>query len=430
MRKSVWLGLVLALLFGWAVTASAVQIGIHGQLAHKVQTANTLGITEEKIANGDVVVNEDEKDISATWASMQYRLWFDIASDDGNVKGVWAFEVGSAPFGAQDILDVESAGDTNAYETRLAYADVRLPWFASENRVAIGLQEIDISPWLFKEIATGIVNHGSFDVGTAKVEYQLGWVRADSWQDTNSGKEVGYTEYKDAWFGTGAFDLEPVKINVFGVYQTDKQPWYIGAEVSATPMPGLDVAGTFIYENGDYKNDNNEVLDVSAYLVAFTAGYQVNDQFKVSGTFWYASGDDDDQDNDMKAYTAIKTDTYGSVIFFEDGAFDDGVYASSNPYVLDTNGFYIFRVRGDYQATPKLSVAGAVNYMAFAEDVNNESSIGWEFDAYANYELYKNVNVNLAAGYLVSGNALDELAGANYDADNLYRVSVGLTYNF
>ncbi len=421
MRKSVWLGLFLALLFGWAVTASAVQLGIHGQLAHKVQTANTLGITEDRIANNNVVLNQDVSDISDTWASLQYRLWFDIASDDGNVKGVWAFEVGSAKFGADGILDVANAGDTDAYQTRLAYVDVRLPWFASENRVAIGLQEIDISPWLFKEIATGIVNHGSFDAGTAKVEYQLGWVRErqdDVWFDNT-----------DAWFGTVAFDVEPVKVKAFGVYQTNDEPWYIGAEVSATPMPGLDVALTGIYEGGNDAADN----DYSAYLVAFNAGYQVTDQFKASFCFWYASGDDQPNTGDHENYQAIKTDTFGSVIFFEDGAFDDGVYASSNPYVLEDNGFYIFRVRGDYQATPRLSVAGAVNYMAFAEDVvsgnQSENSIGWEFDAYANYELYKNVNANLAAGYLVSGDALDLLSGVN-DADNLYRVSVGLTYTF
>ncbi len=416
MRKSVWLGLVLALLFGWAVTASAVQIGIHGQLAHKVQYANTLGITEERIANDNLVLNKDKEDINAAWASLQYRLWFDVASDDNNVKGVWAFEVGSAPFGAHGALDIANAGDSKSYQTRLAYADVRLPWFASENRVAIGLQEIDISSWLFKEIATGIVNHGSFDAGTAKVEYQLGWVRTEQTTDT---------EYKDAWFGTVAFDVEPVKVKAFGVYQTDNSPWYIGAEVSSTPVPGLDVALTGICERGKYKTD----VDASAYLVAFNAGYQVNDQFKVSGTFWYASGDDDATDNDMDGYSAIKTDTYGSVIFFEDASFDDGVRASNKPYLAfkDNNeeiypGFYIFRIRGDYQATPKLSVAGAVNYMSFAK--GDDKSIGWEFDGYANYELYKNVNVNLAAGYLISGDGLGD------DADNLYRVSVGLTYNF
>ena len=430
MRKSVWLGLFLALLFGWAVTASAVQVGIHGQFAHKVQYSNTIGLMK------DGVLDKDYEDINAAWASLQYRLWFDVASDDGNVKGVWAVEVGSEPFGALDTFDVASAGDTNAYQTRLAYVDVRLPWFASENRVSIGLQDIDISPWLFKEIATGIVNHGSFDAGTAKVEYQLGWVRAEN--DTFTSPE-GYilpdTEYTDAWFGTVAFDVEPVKVKAFGVYINNDNPWYIGAEVSGTPMPGLDVALTGIYEGGSNDADN---YDYSAYLVAFNAGYQVNDQFKASFCFWYASGDDQPTTGDDEAYSAIKTDTFGSVIFFEDAAFDDGVYVSSNPYVTDTNGFYIFRVRGDYQATPRLSVAGAVNYMAFAEDytsgTQSENSIGWEFDAYANYELYKNVNVNLAAGYLVSGDALDlinqDATSTTNDADNLYRVSVGLTYTF
>ena len=36
---------------------------------------------------------------SDSWGEAKYRMWFDAATNDGKVKGVWAWEVGSLEYG-------------------------------------------------------------------------------------------------------------------------------------------------------------------------------------------------------------------------------------------------------------------------------------------------------------------------------------------
>jgi len=185
-------------------------------------------------------------------------------------------------------------------------------------------------------------------------------------------------------------------------------------------------------------------MDHDAWLLYAELGYKVNEQTKASFLWWWATGDDDPYDGDVKNFDAIDTHTFGSVVLFEDAAFDDGYMVSRHPY-LNNLGFQMYRLRVDYQATPRLSLAAAVNYMKFDEDaywrdeagnVKNDDDIGWELDVYAKYELYKDLTLNVAAGYLWAGDALDAWADKNgngqvdSDADNMYRVSVGVTYTF
>ena len=439
MRKSVWLALFLGLLFGWAVTASAVQLAVHGEFGSKLQTTNSVGILDQggtTFTVGSVNTNDEYngQDLDDTWAELQYRLWTVATSDDGNVKGVWAMEYGTANFGGSAL---EFANDTKGeFEMRLAYVDFQLPYFQSENRLTVGLQEVDISKWLWAETAAGIRNYGSFDVGATKVAYQIGWARENDQIDTTGANN----DDVDFWFAKVDFNLKDVvkvdnfDIGLFAVYANDsvnsEQPWWLGGEIQFVGFKGIEFEGTFIYECGDGANN----ADISAWLVAASAGYKWTDQFKTTFTFWYASGDDNATDNDQDNYTAIETDTYGSVILFEDATFDDAYYASSNPY-LNELGFLMFRLRADYQATPKLSLAAAVNYMMFDEDAVNatynikDDSIGWEIDGYAKYELYPGLTVDLTAGCLFPDDGLDAYA-ANGDADTLYRVSLGVTYAF
>ncbi len=440
MRKSVWLALFLGLLFGWAVTASAVQLAVHGEFGSKLQTTNSTGMIGQ--GGADFTINNvntnDEyngQDLDDTWAELQYRLWTVATSDDGNVKGVWAMEYGTVNFGQSGALEFAN-DEGRSFEMRLAYVDFQLPYFQSENRLAVGLQEVDISKWLWAETAAGIRNYGSFNVGATKVAYQIGWARENDLMD-NTGANNDDTDF---WFAKVDFNLKDIAkvdnfdIGLFAVYANDsensEQPWWLGGEIQFVGFKGLEFEGTFIYECGDGLNN----ADISAWFAAASVAYKWTDQFKTSFIFWYASGDDNATDNDQDNYTAIETDTYGSVILFEDATFDDAYYASSNPYLNDL-GFLMFRLRADYQATPKLSLAAAVNYMMFDEDVENttynikDDSIGWEIDGYAKYELYPGLTVDLTAGCLFPDDALDAYA-ANGDADTMYRVSLGVTYSF
>jgi len=469
-------------LFGWAVTASAVQLAVHGEFGSKLQTTDSLGMISQDGSQGIITARDeiDNQDLDDTWAELQYRLWTVATSDDGNVKGVWAMEYGTHNFGSSFLGFANDNGD---FEMRLAYVDFQLPYFQSENRLAVGLQEVDISKWLWAETAAGIRNYGSFDVGATKVAYQIGWARqSDNTPYYNSDNDSFETENNDAdyWFAKVDFNLKDIAkvdnfdIGLFFVYAnnqeengefTDNEPWWLGGEVQFLGFKGIEFEGTLIYEGGDGAVVNNQETDISAWFVAASAGYHWTSQFKTTFTFWYASGDDNSGDKDQDNYEAIETDTYGSVVLFEDATFDDAYFVSNKPYLkmnsrsytvsgnsytLNGNdpGFLMFRLRADYQATPKLALAAALSYMQFDENpkvtINNNSKsfdddIGWELDGYVKYELYPGLTIDLVAGYLWAGDGLDAYAFKTTTptslndlgkADDMYRVSLGVTYAF
>ncbi len=447
MRRSILFALVMVAVFAWALSASAFQLEFHGEYGTKIQTTNTLGMVAKE---GDVDYDDfapvDEignQDLDDTWAELQFRLWTVASSDDDNVKGVWAMEYGTKRFGegAYDNEGISFAHDDDDIEVRLMYLDFQLPYFCAENRLTLGLQQIDINEWLWHETAAGIKNYGSFMVGETKVAYQIGWAREDDSIDRND------TNDNDYWFAKIDFELKELlkvdsfDVGAFFVYANQArdniQPWWLGLEVDFSGYKGILFDLDLIYMGGD--NDASNEDDLDAWFFHATAGYQWTDQLKTTFTFWYASGDDDITDGDYEAYNTIVTHTYGSIILFEDATFDDGWYASGNPYLDPRLGFYMYRFKVDYQATPKLNVAAAVNYMQLDEDVEylteKDDDIGWEIDIYADYELYKNFKVNFAAGYLFTDDAMDVFAaratrGAEDDADDLYRVTVGVSYSF
>ncbi len=459
-KKGLWLALVLAVFFAWAMSASAFQLEFHGEFGNKIQTTNTLGMID-KAGKKDISITQytapgtsttnfypvDElgsQDLDDTWAELQFRLWGVASSDDGNIKGVWSMEVGTLRYGeSSDGYGLAFENEGKDIEVREMYVDFQLPYFQSENRLSLGLQEVDINEWLLAEIGAGIRNYGSFMVGQTKVDYQIGWLRSD---DSIRWDAAYNTNDNDYWFGKVDFELKELlgvdkfDVGLFAVYgnlaQENNQPYWLGAELDFFGFQGVLFDLDLIYLGGDYGDD-----DYDAWFFHGTAGYQFNEQLKASFTFWYASGDDKPNSGDMEAYQTIMTDTYGSVVLFEDATFDDGWYVSADPYLDNNLGFLMYRFRVDYQATPKLALAAAINYMQFDEDAEyidntgrktSDDSIGWEIDVYADYELYKGLSVNLAAGYLFTDDGMDvySKAAGEGDADDMYRLSVGVTYSF
>ncbi len=99
------------------------------------------------------------------------------------------------------------------------------------------------------------------------------------------------------------------------------------------------------------------------------------------------------------------------------------------------------KLRLDHQATRKLRLGLAAMYMMTAEDVvyldtagvrQSHAPIGFEIDADMSYKLYANLTFNLAAGYLIAGDAMDffeEAAIRDGDADkNIVRVMISVRY--
>ncbi len=156
-------------------------------------------------------------------------------------------------------------------------------------------------------------------------------------------------------------------------------------------------------------------------------------------TGWYASGDDKADDSDFDAFLATDVDMNASIIFFEGGMTND-VFFTDRPYIYN-KGMFFNRLGCDFKATDKTTVGGAVIYAQTAEDMKytdsnlverSSSDLGIELDAYVKYQMYKNLEIALNAGYLFAGDAMDyfETTKNGSSDENIFRSTAHFTYKF
>ena len=160
-------------------------------------------------------------------------------------------------------------------------------------------------------------------------------------------------------------------------------------------------------------------------------------------TFWYASGDDDPNDDDFEGYLAVDLDRDDSIAIFEGLYSDDSSYFTERPYMLD-KGFVMNKLAWDFKVNPKTTIGAAGMYMMTAEDIEytdvaavntyKNDEIGFELNAYLKYMLWTNVEFKINAGYLWAGDALDAFeTGADRDGnsdENIFGSSFRIRYKF
>jgi hypothetical protein len=372
-------------------------------------------------------------------------MWTTAATNDGAVKGVYAVEIGAIHYG-NSARGGGFSGDGINIETRWAYTDLQIPFIERKSRVRLGLQNVDmVNYYLWHETAAGVKWYGDTDM----FDYTLGWFRGfERIRTADSGGNsvdsfVGRTEFKQ---------IEGLKLGVFALYTHSNGAGASGAitdesyQVKRFASSDLDLNIWNLGVDGSYKTDVNsgnlffkwdaiyqtgkiddttfastnqtvtaaQNMDLSAYFVHADAGYAWDD-FKVTGTFWYASGDDDGDDDDLKGFLSYDVDTFtGSTVLME--SYDDDNYFTERSYLLD-KGMMLAKVAFDWQATDKLKVGAAGLYMLTAEDIEytsakdgdnqKEDEIGFELNGYLSYKLYQNVEFAITAGYLFAGDAMD-----------------------
>ena len=424
--------------------------------------------------NGNLKQGKGDENNDHAWGETKARLRFEFTTDDNMAKGVWAMEVGNVKFGTPGSVGKGKGGSLSGdgvnTETRFLYVDFQNPLIAHSSRLRLGLQPIGLNKWLWTETAMGVRYFGS----TPMLDYEAAWVRAEE-NFTNELEDddafFAKITYKPKWedlsLKLGLFfcmlsqgnDTSTVySIHDMNTPETaqlptqnqnskmsvsyDEDDYYVGLD-GGMQWRSFFANWDFIYQWGDIDFDENVVekgtddsLDRSAYFIHTDLGYHWTPKFTTTFTFWYASGDDDPDDGDADNYDNIDTDVPGDVVIFEEQVTDDNSWTDA-PYLLD-KGFIMFRLKANYQVTKKWSIAPAVAYMLLAEDTyNGDDDVGWEMMLFSKYNIWKNLNFNFAAGYLVAGDAMDAWArDANIsndydgDADDQWRVTAGIRFKF
>jgi hypothetical protein len=444
--KKFKLAFVVVLVLGLASPALGAEVTFHGDLNNRFmvytdQASLFKGAGYSSNATSGTIT---EGGVSDSWGEAKYRLWTEFSTNDGNVKGVYAIELGTLRYGKSGSLGKSTggaySGDAVNIETRWAYTDFQLPMVESKARFRLGLQPIKVNHYLWQETAMGV----NFNGGDS-TNYQLAWLRGyEVFQtDATAGDHVNHF--------LGRVNFKPsdgLKIGVFGLYNDGGanatgtngsitahryQRKFIADDVNFSTwdigVDGSFKAGSFflnwdlIFQGGDLDNVDftgsdgvvysNAAVDMSAYFGHVDVGYKMGDATLVY-TFWYASGDDDPSDADFEGYMSADVDSFDGIVLFE--GFTDDNYFSERHYLLD-KGFIMNKLALHYKATDKLKLGAALLYMQTAEDIKYtasanskvvaETDVGLEVDLYLKYMLYKNVEFAINFGYLSAGDAMD-----------------------
>ncbi len=463
---------------GFVGSAAAANFAFHGDLDHRFQvyTNHAEFLVNDSFEKGGAI-NVD-KDVNDSWGEVKYRLWTEMSSDNKNVKGVYAIEIGGLEFGKSGSVGKSVgglySGDGVNIETRWAYLDMQVPGVADKMRLKTGLQPFNLNKYFWKETIMGV----NLDGQAGNVDYYVGWERPYRVDAGSAGPDVSDV---DAFVGKVSFSpMAKSKVGFFASLIRNDSAVLHDAATGARTYNKLDATkweikkftdefdldiytmgvtgnfninnlffnGDFIYQGGSIDNAtyvNQDGVssaahdyDVSAFFAHVDVGAKIG-ATKITGTYWYASGDDDPTDDNIDAYMATDVDMGASMVIMEGHPTSDD-YFTERPYILD-KGMHLFKLAVDNKVSDKLKVGGALLYMMTAEDITYtgangqafaDDSVGTEVDAYVKYKLYPDVTLSMNFGYLFTGDAMDYFENdLNGSADeDIYTVGARLRYKF
>jgi hypothetical protein len=141
---------------------------------------------------------------------------------------------------------------------------------------------------------------------------------------------------------------------------------------------------------------------------------------------FYASGDDDPDDNDIDAFTVIEGQSYYWSEIMGYGIFDN--VASAGSPADQISNVWAVNLGATFKPMDKLSITGDVWYAQLAEEnVFDEDELGTEFNLKLTYKLMENLNLDVVGAYLLAGDATSQ-DGKN--DDDPYLVGSRLSLSF
>lgn len=457
--KKLLLAAVLVALVGLAPSVYAAQFEFHGDLNNRFQLYTNQ--------NNFFTLNGGTPTLDGTndqFASIKYRMWTEMATDDNAVKGVYAVEIGGIRFG-DSTKGGGYSGDGVNVETRWAYTDFML----GNGRLKVGLQPWAVNPYLWTETATAV----KYDASAGNVDFSVGWARGKEYFNTTT--DDAFIEDQDAILGRVNFGIgDGSKVGAFVLYQSsnpsqstpgainsmgwqvkkfgdvDMNIWTGGVDGKLMTAGPLFVNWDLMYQNGQIENatftdsfsgtTSGAItdFDLSAYFAHVDVGAKLG-KVTITYTGWYASGDDTADDGDFDAFLTTDVDRTDSIVLMEGGYTDDRYFSERNTFY--DKGMFLNKLAADFQVNDKTKVGGAVLYMVTAEDVKytdsdgvarSSSDLGLELDAYISYKMYKNLEIALNAGYLFSGDAMDvfETTTNGSSDEDIFRSTARFRYSF
>jgi hypothetical protein len=394
----------------------------------------------------DTKKNSEDSDFLG---ELKYRLTLNATDDDKKVKGVLGFEFGAIKFGQTGASGAPFDGDQKqTLELRWAYTEFEVP-FDTASKLNLGLMPVGYNKFLWSDNAAGVKWVSKRD----NLSYSLGWFRDDV---SNSGTGTSLKLENDDVYALDVTYAIPdgPKLNAFGLYyelgqqdlaaiagdddSMDKR-YYLGlaGEGQAGALfygfTGIYLGGEVVSGGGNFASGDDS-LDREAWLGNVEATYKL-EKTRIKAGWLYSTGDDDPTDDNVDNF--INIDAYmggfGSVVIFDSMADDNTLIPT--PYIRSA-GLNMPYVSVDHDLNDKASIGASALYILTAEefdgaDVDDDENddIGIEIAARASYKITKNLSSGIEVGYLIGGDAWDELA-SDGDGDDVIRTDASIRYQF
>jgi len=202
---------------------------------------------------------------------------------------------------------------------------------------------------------------------------------------------------------------------------------YLGLDLDYAPDWGhLWLDGIYSFGTAD-----TIVEDIDFDIASFLVGGGVElflDDFGVHGQAFYASGDDDLEDEDMTAFIVPQGQFYTWSEIMGEGVFDSYGASNGSPGTALTN-IWAANLGASFQATDTLKLTGDLWYAELVEEneLIEDKELGTEANLALDWAVNPDMNLTLVGAYLFAGDATT--MGAEEEADP-WEVGLQLSFRF
>lgn len=429
MKKFAVLGLAVVLVIAFTVPATAFESVFGGYW-------RTRAYMQKDFSGND----DGASDV--TIVDTRTRLYYTAIFNE-NLKFVNKFEM-DAVWGDGDSAGYGDIGaDGVKIEVKNSYVDFTLGAINSK----IGVQSYKLGRgFVFNDDFAGAV----FTYKAEAFELPIFWVKAyegnykDHKGTVNANKDVDYYGIapKFSLGDTGA-------IQPFAVWVTsdeaegydatwpksdytleDLDLFYLGFDLDLNFDP-VAVWLTALYQFGEVDTLEAGSADVSAWLAAI--GAKVNfDTFDLHGQIFYASGDDDLDDEDIEEFVPLKGQDYHWAEIMGGGMFDNAGwsndYSNNAPGWNNITNVVAYNIGANFKVMDDLSLRADLWYAQLVEEEDlPDDELGFEVDLGLTYKLMDNLNLDIVAAYLFAGDATTEDVAND---ENPYELGAQLSLSF
>ena len=266
----------------------------------------------------------------------------------------------------------------------------------------------------FLDGVAGLEIAASFDLAVAAADTNLNYLGLNlDWAfDGGSVWFTGIYEFGDVDLSVSASGSlsETLSVALDGVALPDHPEFDV--EISQTLEQDVAIDLDYV-----------ENVDVKAWLVALGGNLNLG-AADLHGQFFYATGQEDDED-DITAFIGLKGQSYYWAEIMGYGTFD---YDVSNGSPADQiSNIMAFNLGASFSPMDKLTLGADLWYAALVEDnADGEDKLGTELDLSASYELIEGLNLDIVAAYLFA----DDATEASADEADPWELGAQLSLSF